>query len=262
MIEREFIKSKIKALSIRREVDNSIKKVAGCGSIVIEKTPLGEKIIIHAVRPGLVIGRGGETIKGLTQTLKSKFQLENPQIEVSEIPRAFLNAQTVAKKIADDLERFGSARFKIIGYRMLREIMNSGAMGAELRISGRGLPSKRSRTWRFYDGYLKKSGYVSDEKVDVGFETANLKSGAIGILIRIMHADTPLPDRVNIIAPKEEPAEVKEAPQEEPAEVKEAPKKEKKKPAAKPKKPAAKKPAVKAKPKKTGGKKRGNTKSK
>ncbi|MBT4114753.1 30S ribosomal protein S3 [Candidatus Woesearchaeota archaeon] len=198
MIEREFIRTKIKNLRIRQRVNEVVSKGAACGDIVIERTPLGEKITINTIRPGLVIGRGGETIKRLTSELKSRYALENPQIEVKEILAPNLVAATVAKRIADEMERFGPRRVKAMGYRSLNNILKSGAMGAEILISGRGIPSQRSRTHRFYGGYLKKCGDIAVSKIDVAIERANLSSGAVGIIVKIMLPDTFIPDRIKV----------------------------------------------------------------
>ena len=76
MIERGIIKERIKRLNIKKNIRDTLRKSAGVGSIDIEPTPLGERITLHAVRPGLVIGSGGKNIKDITQDLRTKFQLE------------------------------------------------------------------------------------------------------------------------------------------------------------------------------------------
>src|SRR3989344_5445182 len=103
MIEREFIKDRVKYVEVKEYVDAQIGKLAGVGKITIEKTPLGEKITIEAARPGIVIGRVGKTISELTNALKTKYRLENPQIDVKEASNPKTNAAIVAKKIASDL---------------------------------------------------------------------------------------------------------------------------------------------------------------
>jgi len=198
MIEREFIKQKAKYLKIREYVEGKISKNAGVGKIQIEKTPLGEKIIIYAVRPGLIIGRGGKTISELTTTLKTTFNLENPQIEVQEIPNPFLSAASVAKKIAANLERFGASRYKAIGYSALQNILKAGAIGAEIRITGRGVPGQRAKSWRFYGGYMKKCGDVAITGIDSAQSRADLRSGTVGIKVKIMPPNIELPDRITI----------------------------------------------------------------
>jgi small subunit ribosomal protein S3 len=250
MIEREFIKERMKQLKIKETIGENFNKGAEIGGVTVEKTPLGERIVISTTRPGIIIGRGGSTIKGLTNKLKNKFKLENPQIETSEIPDPYTSAAVVATKIASELERFGPSRFKGIGYRELGRIMNSGALGVEIVIDGP-IPGARSRKWRFYDGYMKKCGFISDNLLDKAQQDAVLKKGTVGVSVTIMHADTPLPDKITIVDPESAIEKAEEPTVEEVKEekVEEKPKSESK-PAVKkatPKKTPAKKPAAKKK---------------
>ncbi len=198
MIEREFIKERVKYLKVKEYIDAQVGKPAGIGSIDIEKTPLGEKIIVTASRPGIIIGRGGKTISDLTLTLKTKFRMENPQIEVREIENPNLSAGAISKKVASDLERFGPSRFKAIGYRALQDAMRAGALGIEIRIAGRGVPGSRAQAWRFPAGYMKKSGQLSLEAVDFAIAPANLRSGSVGIQVRLMPPTIQMPDKIKI----------------------------------------------------------------
>ncbi|MAG50159.1 30S ribosomal protein S3 [archaeon] len=195
MIERQFVQQKAKHYRIQELLESKLAK-AGFSHAEIKKTPLGEKVVVYTSRPGMVVGQKGENIKALTSILKSKFKMENPQIEVAEIENPFLDAELIAKIIVNSLERFGPKRFKSLGYRTLDDIMKAKALGAEIVISGRGIPSQRSRTWRFSDGYLKKSGDVSETQVRRGHAVAHLKSGAVGIKVSILPPDIKLPDKI------------------------------------------------------------------
>jgi len=206
MIEREFINEKMKQLKIKEAIEAEFTKSAEIGGITMEKTPLGERIIISTTRPGIIIGRGGSTIKELTNKLKNKFRLENPQIETLEIPNPHTSAEVVAKKIAGELERFGPSRFKGIGYREMGKIMTAGAFGVEIIIDGP-IPGARSRKWRFWKGYMKKCGFISDNLLDKAQANAILKKGTVGVSVTIMHPDTPLPDKIIIVEPESEKAE-------------------------------------------------------
>jgi len=186
---------KAKHYRIQELLESRLSK-AGFSHAEIKKTPLGEKIIVYTSRPGLVVGQKGENIKELTSILKSRFNMENPQIEVAEIEDPFLDAELIAKIIVNTLERFGPRRFKSLGYKTLGDIMKAKAVGAEIVISGRGIPSKRSRTWRFSEGYLKKSGDVSETQVRRGLAVAHLKSGAVGVKVSILPPDIKLPDKI------------------------------------------------------------------
>ena len=257
MIERTVVAAKLKELEIQEFMEKNLQRV-GHSHTTLQRTPLGEKVVVHASRPGLVVGRQGESIKRLTKKLKEDFGLENPQVEVNEIKDIYLNANIVAEMIAGSLERFGTKRFKATMHRSLENIMQAGALGAEILLSGK-LPSRRARSWRVYKGHLKKSGQAKIDCVLVAYTTAELKSGTVGVQVRIMPSDVVLPDKVifrsEIETPPTEEAEgdaavikeiqeaaevVKEAAEEKAAEKTEAPAKKK----APKKKPTKKKSAA------------------
>jgi len=202
MIERKFVLQKIKEHEIQEYITNSLKNV-GHSHTKMVKTPLGEKIIIYASRPGLIVGRKGQNIKQLTKNLKNRFNLENPQIEINEVENLNLDANIVAERIMDSLERFGAEKFKAIGHRVMGDVMNAGALGIEITISGK-IPSSRAKRWRFYSGYLKKCGDISLTGVDRAVVQAKLKRGVIGIKIKIMPPTTKLPDNIELEEEKEE----------------------------------------------------------
>ena len=207
MIERKFIAQKIKEYQIQEYIRKNLKNVGHSHTKMI-KTPLGEKIIIFASRPGLIVGRKGQNIKELTKNLKDKFNLENPQTEISEVENVSLDANIVAEKIAGTLERFGPEKFKGVGHKTMADVMNSGALGVEIIVSGK-IPSSRAKRWRFYSGYLKKCGDTAISGVSKAQAQAKLKTGVVGIKVSIMPPDIILPDKVTIIEEKEEAKEEK-----------------------------------------------------
>jgi len=193
MIERQFIAQKIKEFQIQEYVGKVLGK-AGYSHTEIKRTPLGDKVIIFTTRPGIVVGKKGENIKKLTQVLKSRFKMENPEIEIGEVKEPMIDEQYVADKIAYSIERFGAKRFKSVGYKVLQEVINAGAIGAEIVLSGR-IPSARARSWRFSAGYLKKSGDISENKVHRCIAIVVIKAGVVGIKVSIMTPDIELPDK-------------------------------------------------------------------
>jgi small subunit ribosomal protein S3 len=183
MEERKFIRLKKEEYGIKEYIKRDLGK-GKISKLDIEYTPVGEKILIFTSRPGLVIGRKGEKIGELTQVLKTRFKLDNPHIEIRDIENQAFDAQLVADDIANSLERFGNLKFKVVAYKKLQEIMKAGALGCELRISGK-LPSERAKTWRFAEGYLKKAG-ESRKEVNRAEAVALTKTGIIGIQVSIM----------------------------------------------------------------------------
>ncbi len=202
MMERDFIAQKTKEFHIKKYLENKLSNV-GLSQIKLKKIPLGEKIIIFTSRPSLVVGSKGANIKDLTKYLKKEFKLENPQIEINEIKDIFLDANVVAERIAYSLERFGSARFKGVGHKTIENVMKAGALGIEIIISGK-IPGARAKSWRFYQGYLKKCGDIAITGVSKAKKIAALKSGIIGIKVSIMPPDIHLPDKIKVL---EEPTE-------------------------------------------------------
>lgn len=202
MIERKFIQEKYKEFEIEEFIAKNMRRV-GHSHTKIVKTPLGEKVSIYSSRPGLIVGRKGANIKKLTKTLKKKFGLENPQIEIAEVEDVNLDPHIVAERISNSLERFGTSKFKGIGHKVLTDVMNAGALGIEVLISGK-IPSARAKKWRFYQGYLKKCGDIAMNHVKKAYTTAELKTGTVGIQVRIMTPDIILPDTITITDVKEE----------------------------------------------------------
>ena len=200
MIERKFVAQKIKEFQIEEYITQTLKNV-GHSHTKMVKTPLGEKIIIYTSRPGLIVGRKGQNIKQLTKTLKRRFGLENPQVEISEVGNPNMDAKIIGEKIVDALEKFGSQKFKAIGHKIMTEVMKSGALGIEIVISGK-VPSSRAKSWRFYQGYLKKCGDIANSVRKTNTQ-AHLKTGVIGVKVSIMPPDIKLPDDIEIIDRKE-----------------------------------------------------------
>ena len=201
MIERKFVSQNIKEFLVKDYLFKELSRV-GLSDVTLQRTPLGEKVIVTASRPGLVVGKGGANIARLTQELKNRFNLENPQIEIEEVLNQRTNAAITAEMIANSLERFGSARFKGVGHKAIGSVIDGGAMGIEVLISGK-IPSSRAKTWRFYQGYLKKCGDVSITGVHEAKQIAKLKTGVVGIQVKIMPETTILPDKVSIKEIKE-----------------------------------------------------------
>lgn len=212
-VVKHFITESIK----RTEIDEFLRKElerAGYGGVDISKTPLGTHIVVYAMRPGLVIGRGGGTIRELATTLEETFELPNPQISVSEIEIPELNAYVVASRISSALQR--GVHYRRAGFWALNRVMDAGALGAEIIISGK-LRTDRARYEKFRDGYLPKSGEPARKFLQRAEVHVQLKPGILGVKVKIMPPDAEFPDKVKIVeAPAREEEEITESPEETP----------------------------------------------
>lgn len=203
MIEKDFVTEGLKRTKIDEYLEKELER-AGYGGMEIQITPLGTMVIVYAERPGMVIGRGGKTVRAITQSLKNNFDLDNPQVEVKEVDVPELNARIMASKIANMLQR--GMHFRRVAYSTIRRIMGAGAQGVEVTISGK-IRGSRSAVAKFTEGYIKKCGEPATKFVEEGFATAPLKPGVLGIVVRIMPPEAVLPDKVDILAPIAEPVE-------------------------------------------------------
>ncbi|MBS7648528.1 MAG: 30S ribosomal protein S3 [Candidatus Bathyarchaeia archaeon] len=197
---KHFVNETIK----RAEIDEFLWREferAGYGGVDITKTPLGTNIVVYVMRPGFVIGRGGETIKNLAKILEEKFNLPNPQISVAEIEIPELNPYVMASRIAAALRR--GVHFRRVGFWALNQIMSAGALGAEIIISGK-LRTERARAEKFRDGYIPKSGEPAMKYVRKAVAHVQLKPGIFGVKVIIVSPEAKFPDEVEILEGKAE----------------------------------------------------------
>jgi small subunit ribosomal protein S3 len=208
-IVKRFITEAIKKTEIDEFLQRKLER-AGYGGVNLSKTPLGTHVVIYAMRPGLVIGRGGETIKELATVLEENFKVSNPQISVSEIEVPEMNAYVVGTRVASALQR--GIHFRRAGFWALNQVMEAGALGAEIVISGK-LRTERARFEKFRAGYLPRCGDPALKYTHKAEVHVQLKAGMFGIRVKIMPPDAVFPDRIQITLPptEEELAETKSA---------------------------------------------------
>jgi small subunit ribosomal protein S3 len=205
---KRFITESIK----RTEIDEFLQKKlerAGYGGVNLSKTPLGTHVVIYAMRPGLVIGRGGETIKELAAALEQNFKVTNPQISVSEIEIPEFNAHVVANRVSSALER--GVHFRRAGFWALNQVMEAGALGCEIVISGK-LTTERARFEKFKAGHFPIVGEPALRAMRTAEVHVLLKPGMIGVRVKIMPPDAYFPDKVQIAEKEEQTEEVAAAP--------------------------------------------------
>ncbi|MBS3133492.1 30S ribosomal protein S3 [Candidatus Woesearchaeota archaeon] len=239
MIERDFVKQKKNEFQLKEFITATLKNV-GHSYTELQRTPLGEKVIIHTSKPGLIVGRKGQNISKLTELLKTRFKLENPQVEISEVEHPEFVANIVGERIASAIERFGSNRFKGIMHKTMSDVLAAGARGVEIRLSGK-LPGARAKSWRIYGGYLKKSGDAAITHVSKSCTVAKLKSGVIGIQVSILPPGITMPDTIKFIEQIKETEKKTEKAEEEKMPEKETAAEDKEKKEAADKKPRKKK---------------------
>lgn len=191
---KKILKDKMEKAEIHEYLAEKLKD-AGFGGVDIFFTPIGTRITIYAMRPGRVIGSRGRTIKEISRELEEKFGIENPNVTVAEIEVPELNPHVMARRIAQAIER--GVRHRRVAFWALRRIMEAGARGCEIEISGK-LTSARHRTEKFSAGIMPKSGDLALRYVKVGKASILLKTGVFGIKVKIYPPDAPMPEEIKI----------------------------------------------------------------
>merc|ERR1711933_371591 len=124
-----------------------------------------------------------------------------------------------------------SLRYKLIGglavrracYGVVRFIMENGAKGCEVIISGK-LRAQRAKAMKFKDGYLISTGEPKKHYIDEAVRHVLMRQGVLGIKVKIMLAHDPegrmgpkmaLPDNIVVHEPKEEVLVMQPAAEEE-----------------------------------------------
>ncbi len=193
--ERKFTQENIRRVLLKEHLMKTVDR-AGFGGVDVQRTPMGTRVSLVVERPGIVIGRRGAAIKTLTKDIEDKFHYDNPQIEVQEVENPNLNAQIMAEKLAFALER--GWHFRRAGHSTVRRIMESGARGCLIIISGK-LTGERHRTEKFKEGYIKYCGESRELFVGTGFAVAKLKPGVIGVQVEIMQPGARLPAEIDVM---------------------------------------------------------------
>ena len=184
----------------------------GFSGVEVRTTPLRTEIIIRATRTQSVLGEKGRRIRELTAVVQKRFKFPEGSVE--------LYAEKVANRGLCAVAQAESLRYKLLGglavrracYGVLRFVMESGAKGCEVIVSGK-IRAQRAKSMKFMDGFMISSGSPVLDYVDAAVRHVMLRQGVLGIKVKIMLAwdptgksgpKNPMPDSVTVHKPKEE----------------------------------------------------------
>jgi small subunit ribosomal protein S3 len=190
-IHKYFVKENARRAEIDEYLSQELKR-AGYSRLEMTKTPLGTRLVVYAAKPGLVIGRRGQSIRDLTQILEQRFGVENPQVSVATIDAPELDPKVVASQIAMALQR--GIHFRRAAYWALQRTIEAGALGVEIAIRGK-LTTDRARYEKYRAGYLPAVGEAISKILRTAVVDTQLKQGLFGISVRLMPPNVVLPDR-------------------------------------------------------------------
>ena len=184
----------------------------GYSGVEVRKTPMRTEIIIRATRTQNVLGEKGQRIRELTSVVQKRFAFQDGAVE--------LYAERVANRGLCAQAQAESLKYKLLGglacrracYGVVRFVMESGAKGIEVIVSGK-LRGQRAKAMKFIDGYMIKTGAAAEDYVDKAVRHVLMRQGVLGVMVKIMLPQdptgktgpkAPLSDIVQILEPKEE----------------------------------------------------------
>merc|ERR1712196_201279 len=184
----------------------------GYSGVEVRQTPARHEIIIRATRTQNVLGEKGRRIRELTSVVQKRFNFPAGSVE--------LYAEKVLNRGLCSVAQAESLRFKLLGglavrracYGVVRFVMESGAKGCEVIVSGK-LRAQRAKAMKFGDGFMISSGNPTREYIDTAVRHVPMRQGMIGIKVKIMlphdpsgktGPKAPLPDAITILEAKEE----------------------------------------------------------
>lgn len=202
-VTKYFVKDVSRRLEIDEHLAQELKR-AGYSHVELTKSPVGTRVVIYAAKPGMVIGRRGQSIRDLTKILEEKFHIENPQLSVANIDVPEQDPKVVASQVAQALQR--GVHFRRAAYWAIQRVMESQALGVEITIRGK-LTTERSRFEKFKAGYLPRVGDPVLKSVKTAVADVQLKQGLFGINVRILPPQIDYIDKPIIKPQPETPAE-------------------------------------------------------
>lgn len=184
---RDYLQKKLAAASVSR--------------IQIERPASNARITIHSGRPGLVIGKKGEDIERLRNTI-SKMMGVPVHINIEEIRKPELDATLVAQSIAQQLEK--RIMFRRAMKRAVTNSMRLGAQGVKINVGGRLNGAEIARSEWYREGRVPLHTLRAD--IDYGTAEANTTYGIIGVKVWIFKGEVFERNEPSAVSDKDKPA--------------------------------------------------------
>ncbi len=185
-IRKKFIYDEVKKALIMDFLEKELEHV-WIANLFIQKSPIETRITIEMLDPKRLISRRSRKVQHIVNILKKDFGIENPKINIVEVKNPWLEPRIIAKRAAMNIERGMSV--KSVLYRLMRQVMNSGAMGVEIIAAGKlGAKGAKARSMKVVSGFVPKAGDPA-RYVRHYHYAALTKPGIIGITVKIATKD-------------------------------------------------------------------------
>src|SRR5512139_2721484 len=158
---------------------------AGVSLVEIERFPGKVKVVVHTAKPGILIGKKGETVKKIRQSLEAAVG-KKVDLEIKEIKSPDLDAYLVSRNIAEQLEKRIS--YQRAMKRAIQQAMRQGAEGIRLEVSGRLSGAEMARSVNMREGRVPRQTLRAI--IDFSKAEALTTYGQIGVKVWIYKGDS------------------------------------------------------------------------
>lgn len=167
---------------IRAFLSKELKK-AGLVRVDIERFGPIITVTVKTTKPGMIIGKGGSGIEDLKKKILKSLALTKLDIKINieEVKDVNLQSQVIAQNIADQIEKRIAFRRAMKG--SIEQVMEAGAIGVKIELSGRLGGAEIARDERLFKGKLPL--HTLRANIDFARVTAFTTYGTIGIKVWI-----------------------------------------------------------------------------
>ncbi len=181
--KREFAGLLVEDHKLRKHIKAKYA-FAGIAKVEIERTRDEVKVVLHAARPGVIIGRKGQEVERLQEELQGLIQ-RRINIKIDEMSKPALDAQLVAEDVCEQLSKRQS--FRRTMKRTLEKVMEAGALGCKVELAGRLGGAEMARREKASLGSLPLSTLRA--KISYGCAEAKTAQGHIGVKVWVNQGD-------------------------------------------------------------------------
>ena len=166
---------------IRNLIEKKTGIQAAVEKVTVSRTSDKTKITIHTGRPGVIIGRSGQGIENITSEIK-KIIPGKVDVEILEIRKSDLSATLVAQSIGQQISR--RVAYKRAVRMAIQKVMQAGAKGIKVTVSGRLNGAEIARSEKFNEGSIPLTTLRA--KIDFAVYQAHTTYGTVGIKVWIL----------------------------------------------------------------------------
>jgi small subunit ribosomal protein S3 len=183
--KKDYKKLLVEDSQIRKMVAKELAH-AGLAGITIERAAHQVNVTVKAAKPGVVIGKNGESIKKLRESLdKVVSSASTVAVNVEEVANPNTSAPLVAQRIAEQIER--RFAYKRAMQQAVQRVMESGAKGCKIVVSGRLGGAEQGRTETRMEGRVPLHTLRAD--LDYGFAEATTTYGKLGVKVIVFNGE-------------------------------------------------------------------------